>query len=573
MNGGGMTGQALTKWWQKAVFYQIYPRSFADGNGDGIGDLPGMISRLEYLQELGVDAIWLSPHYPSPFIDCGYDVADYCGVGAEYGTLDQFKQFLNQVHQRGMKLVLDLVLNHTSDQHPWFIESRSSRNNPKRDWYIWQPGVQGEPPNNWFSAFGGSAWQLDEPTGEYYYHFFFKEQPDLNWHNPAVKKAMFDAVRFWLDMGVDGFRLDAVGTIFEDETYPGIEEHLNQEELFRLVSAAANPDGDARVVDYYSKMFHYQVDRPEVHSVMKELRQVIDEYDDRVLIGETDDLAFYGNGEDELHLVFNFPLMHTTKITAAHVRSNQSQRLAALPEKSWACNTLGNHDSPRMFSAFGEGENKVSQAKIHLLLLLTLKGTPFLYNGEEIGMSDWLINDPAQFRDPLSRMYYEMEKQINGSDEPTATLRGAWMGRDRNRTPMQWSNAPHGGFCPVGVQPWLPVNPDFQQGINVMDEIGEPGSMINFYRRVLILRRQYPALQLGEYQEVVTTNPQVLVYFRTLPDQQLMIVLNLTGSTQKVTLPCKATQILLNTHKNWVRIEDPTPEFLPYQGVVYAVGK
>jgi alpha-glucosidase len=225
-----------------------------------------------------------------------------------------------------------------------------------------------------------------------------------------------------------------------------------------------------------------------------------------------------------------------------------------------------------MLSAFGEGENRVNQAKIHLLLLLTLKGTPFLYNGEEIGMSDLLITDAAQFRDPLSRMYYEMDKKVNGSDEQTALHRGALMGRDRNRTPMQWSNSPNAGFCPAGVQPWLPVNPDYQQGINVKDEMGEPGSMINFYRRALTLRRQFQAFQVGEFQDVATTNPDVLVYFRTLTDQRLMVVLNLTGSTQKVILPCKVTQILLNTHKNWVHIEDSSPEFLPYQGVVYAVG-
>ena len=221
------------KWWQKAVFYQIYPRSFADGNGDGIGDFTGMINKLDYLQNLGIDAVWLSPHYPSPYIDCGYDISNYCDVGQEYGNLDQFKLFLEGLHSRGIRLVLDLVLNHTSDNHPWFIESRSSRDNPKRDWYIWKEGKDGKPPTNWYSAFGGSAWEFDSVSGEYYYHYFFKEQPDLNWNNPQVQTAMFNAARFWLDLGVDGFRLDAVGTIFEDESYPQLTLGFGQEELFR----------------------------------------------------------------------------------------------------------------------------------------------------------------------------------------------------------------------------------------------------------------------------------------------------------------------------------------------------
>lgn len=564
-----MVEKSVYKWWQKAVFYQIYPRSFADGNGDGIGDFAGMTAKLNYLQELGIDAIWLSPHFPSPFVDCGYDVADYQDVGAEYGSLESFRQFLTQAHQKGMRVVLDLVLNHTSDQHPWFIESRSSRDNPKRDWYIWRDGDAGNPPNSWFSTFGGSAWEYDAPTAAYYYHFFFKQQPDLNWRNPAVKEAMFKAARFWLDMGVDGFRLDAVGTIYEDETYPSIPTGMSQEELYRLASATTNPDADEKVVAYFTEMFRHQVDMPEVHQLMRELREVIDEYDDRVLIGETDAIEFYGDGSNELHLNFNFPLMRTPRLTAQHVKDNQSQRLGALPSAAWPCNTLGNHDVSRVFTAFGDGVNNEIQAKLHLMLLLTLKGTPFLYNGEEIGMSDLLIDDPALFRDPLSLLYAGLEKQVNGSDEPKAVRVGALMGRDRNRTPMQWSGEANGGFCPPEVTPWLPVNPDHAAGVNVEDQVGKPDSMINFYRRMLGVRRQHPALQVGEYQLIDLGNEKVLGYTRSSRDTELLVVLNLSDEQQQVTLPCKVCQIVINNMKNWVHIEDPAPTFLPYQGIVY----
>ena len=425
------------KWWQEAVFYQIYPRSFADGNGDGMGDLEGMISKLDYLKELGIDAIWLSPHYPSPFIDCGYDISDYCGVAPEYGTLEQFKQFLDGAHERGIRLVLDLVLNHTSDEHPWFIESRSSISNPKRDWYVWKEGKEGNPPNNWFSAFGGSAWQYDELTRAFYYHYFFKEQADLNWHNPEVREALFNAARFWLDMGVDGFRLDAVGTIFEKEGYPDNREGMSQEELFRMANHVNVPEEDPEVMKYWLEMFQYQVDQPEVHTVMRELRAVIDEYEDRVLIGETDDVSFYGRKDDELHLVFNFPLMQTQKLTAGHVSRNQIKRLESLPGHAWPCNTLGNHDTPRVYSVFGDEINNNLQARLHLMMLLCLKGTPFLYNGEEIGMSDLLIDDASRFRDPLSQLYRELAEKAVGCDDQQAVKIGAMRGRDRNRTPMQ----------------------------------------------------------------------------------------------------------------------------------------
>ena len=566
-----MTAGSTQKWWQKAVFYQIYPRSFADGNGDGIGDLAGMISKLDYLEELGVDAIWLSPHFPSPYVDCGYDVSDYLDVAPEYGTMEGFQQFLDGLHQRGMKLVLDLVLNHTSDQHPWFIESRSSKENSKRDWYVWRDGREGEPPNNWYSTFGGSAWEYDARTSSYYYHYFFKEQPDLNWNNPEVKEAMFNVARFWLDIGVDGFRLDAIGTIYEDETCPPIDEALSQEGLYQLASSRLNPEADEEVLTYWMGMFRHQSDRPEVHDLMKELRIVIDEYDDRVLIGETDDVAFYGNGNDELHLNFNFPLMRTVRITAAHVRQNQRERLAALPQGAWPCNTLGNHDSARVYSVYGDGVNNNNMARLHLMLLLTLKGTPFLYNGEEIGMSDLIIEDPAKFRDPLSLLYAELERKVMGSDDRIAVLKGAYMGRDRNRTPMQWSDAPNGGFCPQGTEPWLPVNPDFAAGVNVSAQDNAPDSLLNFYRKLLKLRKQHPALQTGDFQEIETDNENILIFRRWNEQEELVMLFNLSDAPREAILPYPDRLAIFSN----VPVENNKIEKTPlaaYQGIIYIIG-
>ncbi|MHC1741355.1 MAG: alpha-glucosidase [Anaerolineaceae bacterium] len=522
------------EWWQSAVFYQIYPRSFADGNGDGMGDFKGMSEKLDYLQELGVDAVWLSPHFPSPFIDCGYDVSDYEDVAPEYGNMQDFRRFLDGLHERGMHLILDLVLNHTSDKHPWFIESRSSLNNPKRNWYIWKKGKGYLPPTNWYSTFGGSAWELDTKTGEYYYHFFFKEQPDLNWKNPEVKKAMFNAVRFWLDMGVDGFRLDAVGTLFEDEAYPDQPETRSLEELVQLELAVQTAEDQAEVSERWEKVFQYQHDLPGVHEVMRELRQVIDEYDHRVLVGETEDLAFYGNGNDELHLVFNFPLMKNPKLTAAVVKENQLERLSKMPTSAWPCNTLGNHDTSRVYTRFGDGTNNSSLARLNLTLLLTMKGTPFLYNGEEIGMTDHLVEDAQQFRDPLSLEYTRMIIEVLGLSEIEAVQMGAIRGRDKCRTPMQWKNDVNGGFCPDNVIPWLPVNPDFGQGVNVEDEKKDPRSLWHYYEKLLHYRQKSTALQLGDFEVMNDIPDDVLGFRRKFDNDSLVILLNFSDSIQNI---------------------------------------
>lgn len=522
-------------WWQTAVFYQIYPRSFADGNDDGIGDLAGIIARLDYLKDLGVDAVWLSPHYPSPLEDCGYDISDYCAVAPEYGSMDDFKRLLDELHRRDMRLVLDLVLNHTSDQHPWFKESRANRTNPKRDWYIWKSGIGNQPPNNWFSTFGGSAWELDTHTGEYYYHFFFKGQPDLNWRNPEVKKAMFDVVRFWLDLGVDGFRLDAVGTIFEDESLPAQKSPVSLDEQYRLNRMASTREEREQAGECWEEIFKYQHDQPGVHDVMRELRQMVDTYPGRVLIGETDDIAFYGEQNDELHLNFNFPLLRPEKLTPAIIRANQKERLAALPEGGWPCNTLGNHDCARIYTRFGDGQHDDQLARLHLALMLTLRGTPFLYNGEEIGMRDAEIKDTGQFRDPLSTRAYWLERTLLGASHDAALHFASREGRDKTRTPMQWSYGPNAGFCSADITPWLPVSADYARGVNVADQISDSQSLWNFYRNLLHLRQGLPALQEGDYLPLLEDHENVLAFLRRTDGQSLFVALNF--SDQRQTIP------------------------------------
>jgi alpha-glucosidase len=520
-------------WWQTAVFYQIYPRSFADGNGDGIGDLAGMIDHLDDLQDLGVDAIWLSPHYPSPMFDCGYDVSNYTSVAAEYGTLDDFRRFLDGVHQRGMYLILDLVLNHTSHQHPWFVESRASKSNPRRDWYVWQAGKNGAPPNNWLSSFGGSAWELDPTTGEYYYHFFFKEQPDLNWRNPAVKQAMFKAVRFWLDMGVDGFRLDAISTLYEDPDLKDNPSPYSQADLYRLGRQAKTDQDQERIIKVFRSMLKHQYDQPGIHELMRELRELCDSYGERVLVGETEEISYYGDGTDELHLVFNFPLMETRRLTPTWVIKNQRERLATLPSAAWPCNTLGNHDSPRVYSRFADGQHDDQIARLSLALLLTLRGTPFLYNGEEIGMRDYIFQDLARFKDRLSLWAYQMEREVMDASHEQAIAQAAEYGRDKCRTPLQWTNAPNAGFCPQEVKPWLPVNPDFSEGVNIEEQRRDPGSIWHFYRRMLHLRKRLPALMHGDFTLVSNTpngetQSDILAFLRqsTHPQQTCLVVMN-----------------------------------------------
>src|SRR6266498_500940 len=519
------------KWWQRAVFYQIYPRSFADGNGDGIGDFKGMIEKLDYLSSLGIDAIWLSPHLPSPNWDCGYDVSDYMDVAPEYGTMQDFKTFLAESHKRGIRLILDLVLNHTSDEHRWFLESKSSRDNPKADWYVWVD----TPPNNWQSCFDGEAWTYAPDRDQYYYHYFMRQQPDLNWHNPEVKQAMWDAVRFWLDLGVDGYRLDALGTIFEDPNLTPHNVPMNLAELRRASELAKTPSEKRKMERYWHDMFQYQWGGPGLHDLMKELRAILDEYDgDRMLVGEDDNIDYMGNGNDELQLVFNFPLMRTERITPSHIRLNQKNRLTQLgklPVPGWPCNTLGNHDSSRIHTRYGDKQHDAALARLHAALVLSLKGTPFLYNGEEIGMDDYIITDPTKLRDTMATWYYNsLVKDLNVNPEEAA-LRAGEMSRDKNRTPMHWANHPNAGFSPAEVQTWLPVNPDYARGINVRDEEHNPASLLNYYKLLLKMRKQTPALIEGEYIPLNNSSSDYFAFLRKTDQQIVLVVLNFSESS------------------------------------------
>ena len=522
------------KWWQTAVFYQIYPRSFADGNGDGIGDFKGITEKLDYLKDLGVDALWLSPHFPSPNWDCGYDISDYCDVAPEYGTLENFKTFLTESHKRSIRVILDLVLNHTSDEHPWFLESKSSRDNPKADWYVWMD----TPPNNWQSCFDGDAWTYAPERDQYYYHYYMKQQPDLNWDNPEVKKAMWDAVRFWLDIGVDGFRLDAIGNIFEDPDLTPHNVPMNLAELRNYADIARTPEEIKLKEKYWFEMFRYQRYDPPLHKLMKELRTVLDEYDgDRMLVGEDDNIDFQGDGNDELHLVFNFPLANTNRITPQHIRRNQKERITRLnklPRGGWACNTLGNHDRSRLYTQFGDRAHDAELARLNAALVLTLCGTPFMYNGEEIGMTDLFITDPQKLRDTMASWYYHRMVNDLKVAPVEAARRAGEMSRDKNRTPMQWSNNPNGGFSPFDVEPWLPVNPNFKDGINVKDQRHNLNSLLNYYKHLLRVRKNTPALIEGEYIPLHNTAKDYFAFLRVSEGQTVLVILNFSESKLEI---------------------------------------
>ena len=515
------------KWWQTAVFYQIYPRSFADGNSDGIGDFKGMTEKLNYIAALGVDALWLSPHFPSPNWDCGYDISDYCSVAPEYGSMEDFKLFLDESHKRNIRIILDLVLNHTSDEHSWFVESKSSRDNPKADWYVWAD----TPPNNWQSCFDGNAWTYAPERDQYYYHYFMKQQPDLNWHNPEVKKAMWNAARFWLDLGVDGFRLDALGTIFENPDLTPHNVPMNLAELRRFSDLAKTPEELKLKNKYWHDMFKNQWGQAGVHDLMKELRAILDEYDgDRILVGEDDNIEYMGNGKDELHLVFNFPLMQTEQITPDHIRKNQKERLKQLealsPEKGWPCNTLGNHDCSRIHTRYGNKLHDAALARLHAALVLTMKGTAFLYNGEEIGMTDTMLTDISQVKDTMGSWYYHAIVTDMGVHPEEAMTRTAEMTRDKNRTPMQWSSQPNAGFSPADTATWLPINPNYKNGINVKDQEQNPSSLLHYYKHLLRVRKSSSALKEGEYISLQTAAKDYFAFMRQSGEQSVLVVLN-----------------------------------------------
>jgi alpha-glucosidase len=498
----------LISWWQEGVIYQIYPRSFQDTNGDGIGDLAGITNRLSYLCDLGIQAIWLSPFFPSPMADFGYDVSEYCGVDPTFGALTEFDDLVLAAHNVGIKVIIDFVPNHTSDQHPWFVESRRSRFNSKRDWYVWRdPKPDGWPPNNWLSEFGGPAWTFDHRSGQYYYHAYLKQQPDLNWRNSDVREAMFDVLRFWLDRGVDGFRVDAIHHLYEDQegadNPPNPAWHEGMSPTRRLLRK-------------------YTMDQPETHEAIRDMRRVIDRYSD--LIGEAYLpieilMTYYGSRLDGFHLPFNFHLMSTPwkpNDIAALIQAYES----ALPAGAWPNWVLGNHDRSRLASRIGS-----AQARVAAMLLLTLRGTPTIYQGEEIGMTDVPIPQD-QVRDPWEKNVF-----------------GLGLGRDPVRTPMLWDGGTNAGFS--NGQPWLPVSPSFRDQ-NVELQAADPRAMLALYRALLALRRRESALSIGDY-EPVDVGESVLAYERRYNDQRLLVVLNLSADAVHPRCWPISSELLLST--------------------------
>jgi alpha-glucosidase len=533
-------------WWQHAVFYEIYPRSFADSNNDGVGDLNGITSKLGYLKELGVDAIWITPFFPSPQVDFGYDVSDYENIDPMYGTLKDFDHLASEAKKQNIRVILDFVVNHTSDQHKWFLDSKSSRTSEHRDWYIWRDGKgPGQPPNNWLSTFGLSAWKFDPVTNQFYYHYFYPEQPDLNWRNPAVEKAMLDVTRFWYKRGVAGFRLDAVDILFED---------LNLKD--NPVLPGTDKFGRPNMEEKYDKKL------PEVHDVMRKLRRTADQYS-AVLIGETwtTDVSelkdYYGEKNDELQLPMDLMMTKFTGLSAEQYRKH----IAAVDAAGhWPVYVITNHDIVRSYTRYADGKHNDDIGKMMAALYLTLRGTAIMYYGEEIGMEN---NDPKnkeEVKDPIGILGWPLEK-----------------GRDGERTPMQWNDGANAGFS--RVKPWLPVPPSAKTR-NVATEQKDQNSVLSFYRQLLALRHKEAALLDGSYIPVNEDDPDVLAYIRRYKDEVILVALNMSASDQKVKLDLsplgftspKLTVLLTSFHNPLASMGDQLP-MEPYSAFIARISK
>ena len=506
-------------WWKHGVIYHIYPRSFMDSNGDGIGDLQGIIGKLDYLADLGVDGIWLSPVFLSPKVDFGYDVSDYRSIDPVYGTLDDFKTLIDKAHSHDIRVISDMILNHTSDQHPWFLESSSSKQNPKRHWYIWRDGYEEGPPNNWKAAVGGSAWTFDKKTGQYYYHSFFKEQPDLNWRNPVLPMIFFEELKFWLDIGVDGFRLDVINLIAKDKKF------RDNPYLFGLP---------------FFQRHVFTRNRRKSHKIVMELRKQVDQYEDRVIVGEiftmppgnSEIAASYLAGGNGIHMAFDFSLIFRFWSARNYFKCIRNW-YSNIPDQGWPCNVLSNHDLFRSIDRFPLRRHKDEKAKVAAALLLTIKGTPFIYYGEEIGMRNTKIRH-QDIQDPLGKRFWPF-----------------FSGRDKARTPMQWSSSKHGGFT-IG-QPWLPLNADAVQR-NVENQDKDKTSLLKLYRILIKIRRDHHALRQGRWVPLIAGQNGILAYARIHLEQRIVVVLNFTAGKKRISLPEHSFgNVLFSTHRD---IED-----------------
>lgn len=502
-------------WWKHGVIYQIYPRSFYDSNDDGIGDIPGIIEKFDYLVDLGIDAIWLSPIYTSPMYDCGYDISDYYSIDSSFGTLEDFKKLLAIAHSKNIKIIMDMVLNHTSHMHAWFIESSSSKDNPKRNWYIWHDPVKGKTPNNWKSAYLTSAWEFHQPTGQYYLHSFLKEQPDLNWHNPEVKEAMFNVMRYWLDMGVDGFRFDVINYCYKDKK-------------LRNNPFSLNP--------FDEQIERYNKNRPENYTLVQEIRKLLDLYKNRMSVGEVFcytpgnpqlSASFLCNGNG-LHLAFDFSLLYQP-LNARKMYTCLNRWYNAIPENCWACNVLSNHDQPRYADKHSQDDSD-SVKRLLALMLLTLPGTPFIYYGEEIGMKNSSIPLRA-IVDPAGKKFWPLYK-----------------GRDCSRTPMQWSDETNAGF--TNSLSWIPIDSNYRT-INVKSQLKDRYSLLNFFKDCIRIRKKHPALTHGTWKPILKGRQGVLAYIRQTNQETVCIILNFNNHPVSIHYHLEAQwKVLFSTHRS-----------------------
>ncbi len=555
------------KWWKESVVYQIYPRSFKDSNGDGIGDLRGIISKLDYLAELGINVVWLSPVYRSPNHDNGYDISDYCDIMPEFGTMRDWEALRDGLHNRGMKLVMDLVVNHTSDEHPWFVESRSSTASPYRDYYIWRPGKNGGEPNNWLSEFGGSAWEYDQASGEYYLHIFSKKQPDLNWENIALRHEIHRMMKWWLDRGVDGFRMDVINMISKVPELPD-----------------APPQDNSR----YQWGGAFFINGPRIQYFLREMhKKVLSKYD-IMTVGETrgvdpEQANLYVDADrHELDMVFQFELLEMDygpggKWDIIPWRLTDFKQIIAewqrkLQDRGWNTLFLNNHDQPRAVSRFGsDSVYRTQSAKLLATLLFTLQGTPFIFQGEEIGMTNVRFPDISYYRDVETlNMYHQA---VNQGMEPGKVMQSVYLrGRDNARTPMQWDASPQAGFT-AGTA-WIDVNPNYTT-INVKQAQQDPGSVFNYYKSLIRLRRVHKTLVYGSFRLLVPEDEQVFAYLRSLEQEEFLVILNFSDRAAGFVLPesldLAAAQLLISNYPVDTRGDERSVHLRPYESRVYCL--
>ena len=547
-------------WWKEAVIYQIYPRSFMDSDGDGVGDLKGIISRLDYLKYLGIDVIWMSPVYKSPNDDNGYDISDYKAIMDEFGTMDDFDELLAEAHKRGIKIVMDLVVNHTSDEHKWFVESRKSTDNPYRDYYIWREGKDSQtPPNNWGSCFSGSAWQYDETTSMYYLHLFSKKQPDLNWDNPKVRQEVFDMMTWWCDKGIDGFRMDVISMISKVPELP-----------------------DGEIKGLYGDYAPYAVNGPNVHRYLQEMNEKVLSKYDLMTVGETPEvtteLAKQYAGEDthELNMVFQFEHVDSKgkyakwtdeKMPLTTLKNILSRWQTELYGKAWNSLFLDNHDQPRAVSRFGDDrpEYREASAKMLATCLHMMQGSPYVYQGEELGMTNYPFQSPEDFRDIESINAYKewCESGIVSHEEFWPCL--LWLSRDNARTPMQWDDSEQAGFT-TGT-PWIAVNPNYKE-INAKAETADPNSVFHYYKKLIALRKQTPIMVYGKYEPLFEESEDWFVYTRTLENEKLLVVCSFTDQETAFTIPEEfaGAELLISNMEN--AYDKGTVTLRPYEAFV-----